>query len=150
MPKLSFRRCRHDIEYSILTLINAKPTTIKQLYDALGVGYPELRVYLRVMTDIKLIHPVHPDGELIYSPPAKRRSKVNRKTGEIVPLRVGVIPVRIGEYPYGITELGRQFLKKMNEIEELLHEIVTFELTIKDLPKIALKRNRFKKHRTRE
>jgi predicted transcriptional regulator len=149
-PKLKFRRCRHDIQYSILTLTSIKPTTIKELYDATGVNYRGLKAHIRMMTDVTLIEPVHPDGKLVYSPPTKRRYKVNRKTGEIIPLRVGIMPVRIGEYPYGVTEQGRELLKRMNAISEYVHGLTAFQLSIKDLPRIALKRNRFRKHRTRE
>jgi hypothetical protein len=80
----------------------------------------------------------------------KRRFKVDKKTGDLIPLRVGVMPIRIGDYPYGITDLGRLFLRKLDELNKLEATVRLFNLSTRDLPQIALKRNRFKGHRTRE
>jgi len=149
-PKHKIRSCRHDVHFSILSLTSRKPTTVKELYDNMGVSYPRIKANISFLTRSKLIEPVHTDGELIYSPPSKRRLKMDKKTGDVIPLRMCVMPIRIGDYPYVTTRLGNTFLEKMKELNNFEAAIVQFDLSTRNLPRIALQKNRFKGHRRRE
>jgi len=60
------------------------------------------------------------------------------------------MPIRIGDYPYGIKDLGRVFLRKLNELHIIEATVRLFNLSTRDLPKITLKPNRLKGHRKHE
>ena len=140
------RHCRHDIDYRILMLCKEKPSTLAEVYSAIGINYPTIRTHIRDMTFRKWVAPVNPDG----SPPFGLREDVLKAAkGDLEALKslkTGVFPVKIGDYPYKNTPFGDFVLRKLNEIQELddyLREMT--RLNYKDKNMVLLKPNRFHK-----
>jgi hypothetical protein len=139
------RHCRHDIDYSILTLCKEKPTTIAEIYSALGINYPTIRTHVRDMTYRKWIAPVNQDG----SPPFGLREDVLKAAkGDLEALKglkTGVFSIKIGDYPYKNTPFGDAVLRKLNEIQKLDDFLRAITKSNYEGEMVLLKPNRFRK-----
>jgi len=104
-------RCRHDLDYSILTLCKERPYYFSEISKKLGLKYPTLRLSVfRLVYRYSLI-PLNPDGTPAFD------------TSE--PTNEGKIFLHdTRHYPYFITKAGEMYLKQLETLKlvELLEK----------------------------
>jgi hypothetical protein len=137
-------RCRHDLDYGILSLCKVRPLYVAELSKALRLKYPTIRPSIQRLVYRYSLTPLNPDGTPAFdtSEPANEG-------------KVFLYDTR--HYPYFITKFGELYLKQLEtlmKVDRLEREFLTEDfkrfVSIKEGDdSILIKPNRFMKPKAR-